>query len=89
MFTSEQVQLIEYLKSQGYGWAKFAKSIESQGKCSDRQYQTMLSMKSKIKHTQKKIQEWNRKPKRYDTYGHGLGGLGCSDSEAMSSGEYF
>ena len=48
MITEEVAELIDKLKSVGYGWAKFAESVESSGNCSERQIETMLSMVRRI-----------------------------------------
>lgn len=44
----EHVKLIEYLKGVGYGWAKFAESVEASDKCTSKQLETMRSMKRRI-----------------------------------------
>jgi hypothetical protein len=47
--TEQQVGLVEYLISKGFGWAKFAKNIESQGWCSEKQHATLCSMSNRVK----------------------------------------
>ena len=78
MITKQQQEIIDYLQGIGYGWAKFAQSVEKQGWCSDKQYETMVGMKQRI---------LSKRSRR--TSGDGYGGIGCSDSEAMDMGEYF
>lgn len=48
-FTEQQEELIQYLKGVGYGWGKFAQSVERQGWCSPKQEQVMKRMKQKVK----------------------------------------
>lgn len=86
MINDEQRALIKYLCGVGYGWAKFACSVERSGKCTDAQEKTMRNMKARIKSQAQYV----RAMRRCGNYlGDGLGGVGCSDTEAMSFGEYF
>lgn len=47
-FTEKQRRLIEYLKAGGYGWRKFATSVEAQGWCSQKQEDTMCNMHNQL-----------------------------------------
>lgn len=95
MITKEQQDLINYLCRVGYGWGAFADSVKKQGWCSEKQYQTMLHMKQKIQTQRERIEYWRisnkwiKQSKRRAYPEYDLGGVGCSDSEAMSLGEYF
>ena len=40
--------MIDRCKSAGYGWRKFAESVEKQGSCSDKQDSVLVSMFDKI-----------------------------------------
>ena len=51
MLSEKEMRLIAYLKSVGYGYAKFAASVEASGKCSEKQLATMENMLQKIKGT--------------------------------------
>jgi hypothetical protein len=44
VFNDEQLRLITYLKSVGYGYAKFAESVEKYGRCTERQETAMRKM---------------------------------------------
>lgn len=77
--TDYQKKLAEWLVSQGYGWGKFAGSVLKQGWCSEKQHETMLNMKAAIEY--RRNNRWQRSSDE--------GGLGCSDTEAMMSGDYF
>ena len=46
--SKEASRLISRLKSVGYGWAKFAESVERSGRCTQRQLETMMSMDERI-----------------------------------------
>ena len=83
MISKFQQGLIDTCKENGYGWAKFAESVESQGYCSPRQETTLISMCSRISTAQ--INKSQRKSKRYDHPGYD----NISDNEAMRSGDYF
>lgn len=45
----EAARLIAYLKSVGFGWAKFAESVERSGRCSPRQLETLRSMEQRVR----------------------------------------
>lgn len=47
-FTERQQELIDKLKKAGFGWSKFATSVESSGRCSEKQEKTMASMLRRI-----------------------------------------
>ena len=46
---SEAAELIALLKRVGYGWAKYAESVERSGQCSPRQLETLRSMDERIR----------------------------------------
>ena len=46
MITKEQHDLINKCINDGYGTAKFALSVRKSGKCSDKQYATMVKLHS-------------------------------------------
>lgn len=48
MFTERQQRLIDHCKSAGFGWRKFAESVERSGKCSPKQEDTLITMKQRI-----------------------------------------
>lgn len=48
MISDEAMRLIRWLKAVGYGWAKFAASVERSGRCSAKQFETMVSMRDRI-----------------------------------------
>ena len=48
MFTERQQRLIDHCKSAGFGWRKFAESVERSGKCSLKQEDTLITMKQRI-----------------------------------------
>jgi len=48
VLTSEALELIRKLKAVGFGWGKFAESVELSGNCSQRQLETMISMVKRI-----------------------------------------
>jgi len=88
MITKEQQNIIDFLRAAGHGYGKFATSVMRQGWVSDRQMLTMQRMKSQIeynRHNLRMLRSQNRKRPSSDW----SDGLGCSDSEAMSMGEYF
>lgn len=78
--TQEQVEIINYLKNIGYGWGKFARSVEESGKCSTAQYETMIRMKQRIRD-----QASANRCKFRSHYGD----PDISDCEAMRSGDFF
>lgn len=84
MFTERQHRLIDKCKASGYGWKKFAMSVEAQGVCSPAQEETLVKMWQKIQHTECR-KAGNMKNGR-DT---GDWDSDISDSEAYLSGDYF
>lgn len=85
MFTDKQKELIQKCKYTGYGWKKFAISIENQGFCSNRQEQVLTDMVERIKTIQESINK-PIKRKKVDCYS-------CyedciTSDEIMSFGEY-
>jgi hypothetical protein len=75
MLTVRQKELIEALSKEGYGWAKFACSVERQGWCSFKQEATMEKMLKRVVLNKKMIGA------DFDN--------DLSDYEAYSVGEYF
>jgi len=53
MITKEQLVIIDYLISIGYGWGMFAQSVKNSGNCSEKQWKTLISMKMKIQNHQR------------------------------------
>ena len=47
-FTERQRNLIDFCKKAGFGWSKFAESVECSGKCSAKQEDTLCIMKQRI-----------------------------------------
>jgi hypothetical protein len=47
-FTERQRGLIDCCKKAGFGWRKFAESVESSGQCSPKQEDTLCTMKQRI-----------------------------------------
>ena len=95
MFTPEQRELIDKLKKFGYGWKKFAISVEKSGVCSIKQEQTMQDMLAKVsqqsilvryRKNNKRTCRKNNKPTSNNDWGDDHGN---SDHEAMRSGDYF
>lgn len=58
MFTDHQKELIAFCKRTGYGWAKFATSVEKQGKCSHKQQETLEKMCSTIRNHKRRDYEY-------------------------------
>ena len=95
MFTPEQRELIDKLKKFGYGWKKFAISVEKSGVCSIKQEQTMRGMLAKVsqqsilvtyRKNNKRTYRKNNKRTSNNDWGDDRGN---SDHEAMRSGDYF
>ena len=87
MFTPEQRELIDKLKKFGYGWKKFAISVEKSGVCSIKQEQTMQGMLAKV--SQQSILVTYRKNNKRTSNNDWGDDYGNSDHEAMRSGDYF
>ena len=49
MITERQQRLIDFLVTKGYGWAKFARNVQSQGWCSLSQEDTLCDMSNRVK----------------------------------------
>lgn len=47
-FTERQLKLIDVCKEAGFGWRKFAESVERSGQCSPKQEDTLCTMKQRI-----------------------------------------
>ena len=76
--TERQQRLINTCIKAGFGWAKYARSVQQQGWCSPKQEDTLVSM-------YQRVTRGPSRPGRHDA------SYDCdiSDSEAMSLGEYF
>lgn len=81
MFTERQLRLIEKCKATGYGWRKYAESVEAQGSCSAKQEEKLVEMWLKIQHAE----SVKFKP-HYNNYCYDSD---ISDNEAYQSGDYF
>jgi len=71
-------ELIDTLKSYGFGWKKFANSVESQGFVTNNQRDTMILMLQKAQRIQRNRSRIKDSPEQ-----------DLSDSEAMSFGVHF
>lgn len=83
MLTERQIRLIEKCKKTGYGWGKFAESVEAQGWCSHAQEEKLVEMWQKINHAEC-VKAGNIKPDYNYCYDSDI-----SDSEAYRSGDKF
>ena len=83
MFSKTQQNVIDTCKEAGYGWAKFAESVEAQGWCSPKQERVLIGMVARI--STANINKAQRRTKGYDHPGYD----NISDNEAMRSGDYF
>jgi hypothetical protein len=83
MLTERQVRLIEKCKKTGYGWRKFAESVEAQGWCSHAQEEKLVEMWQKIIHAEC-VKAGNIKPDYNYCYDSD-----ASDAEAYRSGDRF
>ena len=83
MFTERQQSLIDKCKATGYGWRKFALSVEAQGSCSPAQEEALVKMWQKIQHAH------CRKAGNFGTSIYADWDTDISDSEAYMSGDYF
>lgn len=81
-FTERQKSLIDFCKSAGYGWGRFALSVESQGYCTHKQQETLIKMHQKIQHAMC-VKAGNFRSQQ------GCWDSDISDSEAYRSGDYF
>jgi hypothetical protein len=82
MLTERQQRMIAKCKSTGYGWAKYAKSVEDQGWCSKAQEEKLVEMWQKIQHAEC-VKAGNIKPD-FGCYDSDI-----SDNEAYRSYDYF
>lgn len=89
MITKEQQNIIDFLMAAGHGYGRFAVSVMRQGWVSDRQMMTMQRMKSQIVCNRHKLRMLRSQNRNRPTSSDWSDGIGCSDSEAMSMGEYF
>lgn len=88
MLTERQQHLIDSLKPFGWGYAKFAESVENQGWCSQKQEDTMCHLYNKAVHLKRLARERYAKGamKSYSWYDYDSD---ISDGEAMLSHEFF
>lgn len=83
-FTERQRELIDYCKKAGFGWKKFAESVELSGKCSPKQEDTLCSMKRRIDHAKAvKSGKFKSYSNSKSYYKHNI-----TDCEIMSFGLY-
>jgi len=75
-FTAKQLKLIERCKETGYGWEKFAVSVESQGRCTFKQEEVLVRMVKRIDKYEKWV--YSIGPRRHS--------YSISDCEIMSFG---
>ena len=65
MFNDIQLSYIEKCKSAGWGWKKFAESVEVSGSCTQKQEDTLFSMCCRISHNKalhERAKAWVTKP---------------------------
>ena len=80
---AQQQRLIDRCKSTGFGWGKFAASVEGSGNCSPAQEDTLFSMVTRISQAE------SRKTKpRYRNY-RDCSDHDISEEEVASSGDFF
>ena len=48
MLSDQQKRVIAECKKLGYGYARFAASVERSGRCTDKQFETMTAMQSAV-----------------------------------------
>ena len=83
--SDEQKLMINYFKTIGFGYKKFAENIEKQGWCSENQWLALQKMRKELSERQLKYSINREKNKgRSSDYGGDI-----SEEEAMSFGEYF
>ena len=83
MLTERQLRLIAKCKATGYGWRKYAESVEMQGFCTQKQEEKLIEMWQKISHAEC-VKAGNIK-----TYSGYCYDSDISDSEAYLSGDRF
>ena len=74
MFTERQRRLLDFCKNAGYGWAKFALSVEKQGRCTRKQEDTLCSMHNRIVDNRRRVSEARRFsgfPRKQSRHGRG------------------
>ncbi len=86
MLTERQQKLIDKCKKAGYGWKKYAESVEAQGSCTPKQEDKLVEMYQKIQHAEcRKNGNFKHSGQNYE----GCWDSDVSDSEAYQSGDYF
>lgn len=78
MISYEEQKLIDYCKNAGYGWEKFASSVEASGRVTKAQLKTLYSMKGRISLARLRAYSYS-----------GDVDPDISDCEAMRSGDFF
>jgi hypothetical protein len=58
--TNEQQALIDRCKAAGFGWRKFAESVERSGQCSKKQHDALISMVQRLDTFQMKLPSGGR-----------------------------
>ena len=59
-FTERQQRLIERCKKTGYGWKKFAESVERGGSCSPMQEDTLIKMVQRIDTAERQFKSYSK-----------------------------
>jgi len=83
MFTERQQKLIDKCKSTGWGWKKFALSVEAQGFCTPAQEDCLVDMWDKIQRAER------RKAGKFKSNRNYCWDSDPSDWEAYQSRDYF
>lgn len=88
-FTEDQQRLINHCK--GYGWRKFAESVEKQEKCSPKQEKTLHSMVEQISLQQERSNRHYCKRTYKRTYKRNCDGFDNMDLDELMGdvGDYF
>jgi hypothetical protein len=72
-FTDRQLELIAICKENGYGWKKFAISVEESGHCSPKQEKALTSMDARIKYAKFRKSLYTYKHRDYGEYAQSAG----------------
>lgn len=83
MFTEQQQSLINQMKAAGYGYAKFASSVEAQGFCTEKQEEALIRMKGAYTYRKGNWRKGGRSYVRYDPEEYD------ADHDAMLGGDFF
>ena len=60
MFSERQRHLIDRCKKTGYGWRKFAESVERSGSCSPKQEDTLIMMVQRIDTAERQFKSYGK-----------------------------